>query len=77
LPAICGLLVAVIFASHYALTSDFWAAAQLASVIAAGMAEVLKAIVRRRDKRAGVYATTVHRGHLAIGQPVFLERAAH
>jgi uncharacterized protein YcbX len=40
-------------------------------------AEVLKAIVRRRDKRAGVYATTVHRGHLAIGQPVFLERAAH
>jgi len=40
LPAICGLLVALIFAGHYALTSDFWAAAQIASVIAAGMAAV-------------------------------------
>lgn len=37
-PAACGLLVALIFASHYALTGDFWIAALLAAAIAAAMA---------------------------------------
>lgn len=36
-------------------------------------AEVLKAIVRVRDNRAGVYGTVTRRGRLAVGQPVFLE----
>jgi hypothetical protein len=34
---------------------------------------VLKAIVRERDNKAGVYATTKRRGRLAVGQPIFLE----
>ena len=34
-------------------------------------AEVLKAIVRERDNKAGVYATVTRRGRLAVGQPVF------
>ena len=34
-------------------------------------AEVLKAIVRVRDNRAGVYGATRRRGRLAVGQPVF------
>jgi hypothetical protein len=38
-------------------------------------AEVLKAIVRVRNNRAGVYGTTIRRGRLAIGQPVFFEPA--
>ena len=33
----------------------------------------LKAIVRERDNKAGVYATVVRRGPLACGQRVFLE----
>jgi uncharacterized protein YcbX len=37
-------------------------------------AEVLKAIVRVRDNKAGVYATVTRRGRLAVGQPIFLER---
>ena len=37
-PAACGLLVALIFASHYTLTGDFWTAALLAAAIAAAMA---------------------------------------
>lgn len=37
-PAACGLLVALIFASHYALTGDFWIAALLAAAIASAMA---------------------------------------
>lgn len=37
-------------------------------------AEVLKAIVRVRDNKAGVYATVTRRGRLAVGQPVFFER---
>ena len=32
--------------------------------------EVLKAIVRTRDNKAGVYATVVRRGTLAVGQSV-------
>ncbi len=36
-------------------------------------AEVLKAIVRERDNKAGVYATVMRRGRLAVGQPVFFE----
>jgi uncharacterized protein len=34
-------------------------------------ADVLKAIVRTRDNKAGVYATVTRRGRLAVGQPVF------
>ena len=39
-------------------------------------AEVLKAIVRVRDNKAGVYGTTTRRGRLAVGQPIFFEPAA-
>ena len=39
-------------------------------------AEVLKAIVRVRDNRAGVYGTVTRRGRLAVGQPIFFEPAA-
>jgi uncharacterized protein YcbX len=35
--------------------------------------EVLKAIVRVRDNKAGIYATVTRRGRLAVGQPVFFE----
>jgi hypothetical protein len=38
-------------------------------------AEVLKAIVRVRDNKAGVYATVTRRGSLKVGQPVFFEPA--
>lgn len=37
--------------------------------------EVLRAIVRTRDNKAGVYATVVRRGRMAAGQPVFFEPA--
>ncbi|HST08221.1 MAG TPA: hypothetical protein VLJ83_08605, partial [Gemmatimonadaceae bacterium] len=37
--------------------------------------EVLKAIVRERENRVGLYATVTRRGPLAVGQPVFLEPA--
>ena len=37
--------------------------------------EVLKAIVRVRDNKAGVYGTVTRRGRLAVGQPVFFEFA--
>jgi uncharacterized protein YcbX len=36
-------------------------------------AEVLKAIVRARDNKAGVYGTVLRRGRLARGQPIFFE----
>jgi hypothetical protein len=39
-------------------------------------AEVLKAIVRVRDNKAGVYGTVTRRGRLAVGQPIFFEPAA-
>ena len=39
-------------------------------------AEVLKAIVRVRDNKAGVYAAVTRRGRLAVGQPVLFEPAA-
>jgi MOSC domain-containing protein len=39
-------------------------------------AEVLKAIVRVRDNKAGVYGTVTRRGRLTVGQPIFLEPAA-
>ncbi|MCM2315650.1 MAG: MOSC domain-containing protein [Thermoanaerobaculia bacterium] len=39
-------------------------------------AEVLKAIVRERDNRAGVYGTVIRRGRVAAGQPVFFEPAS-
>ena len=35
--------------------------------------EVLKAIVRARDNKAGVYGATRRRGRLAVGQPVFFQ----
>ena len=39
-------------------------------------AEVLKAIVRVRDNKAGVYGTVTRCGRLAVGQPIFFEPAA-
>jgi len=39
-------------------------------------AEVLKAIVRARDNKAGVYGTVTRRGRLEVGQPVLFEPAA-
>jgi uncharacterized protein YcbX len=39
-------------------------------------AEVLKAIVRVRDNKAGVYGTVTRRGRLTVGQPIFFEPAA-
>jgi uncharacterized protein YcbX len=38
-------------------------------------AEVLKAIVRVRNNKAGVYGTVTRRGRIAVGQPVFFEPA--
>jgi len=38
--------------------------------------EVLKAIVRVRDNKAGVYGTVTRRGRLAVGQPIFFAPAA-
>jgi uncharacterized protein YcbX len=35
--------------------------------------EVLKAIVRARDNKAGVYGAVIRRGRVAVGQPVFFE----
>jgi uncharacterized protein YcbX len=35
--------------------------------------EVLKAIVRASDNRAGVYGTVIRRGRVAVGQSVFFE----
>ena len=35
--------------------------------------EVLKAIVRVRDNKAGVYGTVTRRGRLAVGEPIFFE----
>jgi len=37
--------------------------------------EVLKAIVRERDNKAGVYGAVIRRGRLAVGQPIFFESA--
>lgn len=37
--------------------------------------EVLKAIVRVSDNRAGVYGAVVRRGLVAVGQPIFFEAA--
>ena len=39
-------------------------------------AEVLKAIVRVRDNKAGVYGAVTRQGRLAVGQPIFFEPAA-
>ncbi len=38
-------------------------------------AEVLKAIVRERDNKAGIYGAVTRRGRLAVGQPIFFEPA--
>jgi hypothetical protein len=35
--------------------------------------DVLKAIVRVRDNKAGVYGAVTRRGRLAVGQPVFFD----
>ncbi len=37
--------------------------------------EVLKAIVRVRDNKAGVYGAVTRRGRVSVGQPVFFEPA--
>jgi uncharacterized protein len=37
--------------------------------------EVLKAIVRMRDNKVGVYGAVIRRGRVAVGQPVFFEPA--
>ena len=37
--------------------------------------EVLKAIARERDNKAGVYGTVIRPGRIAVGQPVFFEPA--
>jgi len=42
---------------------------------AASNPEMLKAIVRVRDNKAGVYATVTRRGRLSVGQPVYFEPA--
>ena len=39
-------------------------------------AEVMKAIVRARDNKAGAYGAVIRRGRLAVGQPIFFESAA-
>jgi uncharacterized protein YcbX len=39
-------------------------------------AEVLKAIVRVKDNKAGVYGTITRRGRLAVGQPILFEPEA-
>ena len=39
-------------------------------------AEVLRAIVRVKDNKAGVYGTVARRGRLAVGLPVFFESSA-
>ncbi len=38
-------------------------------------AEMLKAIVRVRNNKAGAYGTVTRRGRIAVGQPVFFEPA--
>lgn len=38
--------------------------------------KVLKALVRERDNKAGVYGTVIRRGRLAVGQPIFFQPAA-
>ncbi|HEX6086553.1 MAG TPA: MOSC domain-containing protein, partial [Thermoanaerobaculia bacterium] len=37
-------------------------------------AEVMKAIVRVRENRLGVYGSVTRRGRIAVGQPIFFER---
>ena len=39
-------------------------------------AAVLKAIVRERDNRAGVYGAVIRRGRIGVGQPIFFESQA-
>jgi hypothetical protein len=39
-------------------------------------ADVLKAIVRVRDNKAGVYGAVTRRGRLTVGQPIFFEPSA-
>ncbi len=38
--------------------------------------EVLKAVVRERNNKAGVYGSVVRRGRLSVGQPIFFEAGA-
>ena len=37
--------------------------------------EVLKAVVRDRDNKAGVYGTVIRCGRLAVGQPLYFSPA--
>ena len=38
--------------------------------------EVLKAVVRERDNKAGVYGTVIRCGRLAVGQPLYFTPTA-
>ena len=38
--------------------------------------EILKAVVQKRDNKAGVYCTVIRCGRLAVGQPVFFDQNA-
>ena len=38
--------------------------------------EVLRAIVRVRDNKVGVYGTVIRRGRLAVGAPIFFQAAS-
>jgi hypothetical protein len=38
--------------------------------------ELLKAVVRERDNKAGIYGTVVRRGRLAVGQPLYFTPTA-
>jgi uncharacterized protein YcbX len=41
---------------------------------AEGAPEIMRAIVRERDNKAGVYAAVTRRGRLAVGQPVYFDK---
>jgi MOSC domain-containing protein YiiM len=41
-----------------------------------GTPEVLKAVVRERDNKAGIYGTVIRCGRLAVGQPLYFTQAA-
>ena len=38
--------------------------------------EILKAVVRERDNKAGIYGTVIRRGRLAVGQPLYFTPSA-
>ncbi len=38
--------------------------------------EVLKAVVRERDNKAGIYGAVIQRGRIRVGQPIYFEPSA-